>query len=209
VSFGLNASTITASFAQPVAMFSQDADFATNFQITQSFVSFQKLSMPMNLSATQLAFLADFEGATNSSGGVCISHALYTISGSTASLASSASRYLSWTSGSQTTTASVYGGASGTRYRTIGVNYSLTPGDYLAAWWVATVNNVTCAMFGRPSASVVGVYDGFETSCFINGISASTITSLLTSVVMSNTNYVRTGAPPMRQPGGIYVGTAI
>ena len=171
VSFGLNASTVTASFGAPVIAFSQDADFVTNFQITQAAVSFQKLSMPMNLSATQLVFLADFEGATNSSGGVCISHAVYTMNASTASLASSGSRYISWTSGSQTTTASVYGGASGTRYRTIPVGYSLSQGDYLFAWWVSTVNNVTCAMFGRPSASIVGGFDGVETSYFMHGTS--------------------------------------
>ena len=208
VSFGLNASTITASFAAPVIAFSQDADFATNFQITQAAVSFQKLSMPMDLSATQLIFLADFEGATNSSGGVCISHAVYTMNASTASLASSGSRYISWTSGAQTTTQSVYGGASGTRYRTIAVNYSLSHGDYLFAWWVSTVNNVTCAMYGRPAASIVGVFDGYETSYFAHGTSISTINALANSVVATNTNYVRTGAPPLRQPGAILLGTA-
>jgi hypothetical protein len=164
--------------------------------------------MPMALSATQIVFLADFEGATNSSGGVCISHAVYTMSASTASLASSGSRYISWTSGSLTTTASQYGGASGTRYRTIPLNYSLTPGDYLFAWWVSTVNNVTCALFGRPAASVVGGFDGFETSYFMHGTSISTIAAFANSVVATNTNYVRTGAPPLRQPGAIFLGTA-
>ena len=208
ISFGLSASTITASFAAPVIAFSQDADFNTNFQITQAAVSFQKLSMPMDLSATQLIFLADFEGATNSSGGVCISHAVYTMNASTASLASSGSRYISWTSGALTTASSQYGGASGTRYRTLPVNYSLSHGDYLFAWWFSTVNNVTCAVFGRNAASIVGTFDGFETSYFAHGTSISTIAAFAASVVATNTNYVRTGAPPLRQPGSVLLGTA-
>jgi hypothetical protein len=189
-------------------MFSQDADFVTNFAISQATMSLQKVSFPMNLSATQLACIADFEGATNSSGAVTISHAVYTFNGSTASLASSGSQQYSWTSGSATTATSVYGGASGTRYRTVGVNYSMTPGDYLFAWWVQTTNSVTVNMFGRAGLNLVGTYVGFETAHFVNGTSnASFNTAFPSSIAATNTNYARTGAAAMRQPGAILIGT--
>jgi hypothetical protein len=200
---------VTASHAQSVTAFSQDADFVTNFQISQATLSLQKLSFPMWLSATQLALLLDFEGATNSSGAVTVSHAVYTFNASTASLASSGSRQYSWTSGSQTTATSVYGGASGTRYRTVGISYSMTPGDYLFGCWVSTANSVTVNVFGRAAASVVGTYDGIETSMFLNGTSVSSTNAFPTSIAATNTNYARTGAPAMRQPGVILVGTGL
>ena len=208
VSFGLNGSTMTASIATAISMFSQDADFVTNFAISQNTLSFQKVSFPMYLSATQMGVLIDVEGSSNSSGAFTLSHAVYTISASTASLASSASRVISWTSGSQTTATSVYGGVSGTRYRTVGVNYSLTPGDYLFAWWVSTANTPnTLNIFGRAAASIVGTYDGFETAHFLNGSSVSSVNAFPSSVVNTNTNYARTGAPALRQPGAIFAGT--
>jgi hypothetical protein len=205
----LNASTITASFAQSITIFSQDFDFVTNFAISQASMSFQKVSFPMNLSATQLAILADFEGATGSSGAVTISHAIYTFNASTASLASSGSRAISWTSGSATSASSQYGGASGTRYRTIGINYSMTPGDYLYGWFFSTSNSVTVNVFGRQAASIVGTFDGFETSQFMNGTSVSSSNAFPTSIAATNTNYARTGAAALRQPGAIFVGTGL
>jgi hypothetical protein len=163
----------------------------------------------MNLSATQLAFLADFEGATGSTGAVTVSHAVYTFNASTASLASSGSRAISWTSGSATTATSVYGGVSGTRYRTMAVAYNMAPGDYLFGWWVSTANSVTVNMFGRAAASIVGTFDGVETSMFLNGTSISSTNAFPTSIAATNTNYVRTGGPAMRQPGAILIGTGL
>ena len=209
VSFGMsNSSVLTASFGQSVTCFSQDADFVTNFRISQATLSLQKLSFPMNLSATQLAILADFAGATNSSGAVTVSHAVYTLSGGSANLASSASAQFSWTSGSATTATSVYGGASGTRYRTIGVNYSLTPGDYLFGWWVQATNGVSVNLYGRAGVNIVGTYQGVETSYFMNGTSNSSFLSAFPSIIAAtDTNYARTGVAALRQPGAILVGS--
>ena len=80
VSFGLNGSVITASVATAAAVgtircFSQDADFVTNFPIVQAALSFQKVSLPMNLLATQLAVIGALSGTYASSGAVTISHA--------------------------------------------------------------------------------------------------------------------------------------
>jgi hypothetical protein len=210
VSFGFDGSNVTASVgnvAGVVSCFSQDADFVTNFVAAQASLSFQKLSLAMNLTATQLAFIADFNGSSGSSGAITVSHAVYTLSGGTASLASSASRAFSWTSGSATTAMSQFGGVSGTRYRTVGVSYAMTPGDYLFAWWIRTTNGVNCTVFGRAAMNLVGTYDGVETNYFLNGISASSVVAFPASLAATNTNYVRTGFSAMRQAGAILIGT--
>ena len=168
VSFGLNGSVMTASVAtmQPIRVFSQDADFVTNFPIAQNALSIQKVSLPMSLAATQIAVIGMLSGPSDSSGAITLSHAIYTFSAGTASLASSASRSFSWASGSATTATNLYGGASGTRYRTLPVDYALTPGDYLFAWVVSASNGVAFNLFGRAGLNIVGTFDGFETSQF-------------------------------------------
>lgn len=212
VSFGLNGSVVTASASVAategsVTMVSDAADFVTNFQISQASLSFKRTQIGMYISATQLGFIADVEGSSNSSGAFTVSHAVYTMNAGTASLASSGSRQISWSSGSATSASSQYGGVSGTRYRSIAVNYSITPGDYLFAWYVSTSNSPTVALFGQAAMSFVGGYDGMETSAFLNGTSASSVAAFPASVAATNTNYARTGAPAMRQPGAMLLGT--
>lgn len=212
VSFGLNGSVITASVATAAAVgtircFSQDADFVTNFPIVQAALSFQKVSLPMNLLATQLAVIGALSGTYASSGAVTISHAIYTLSAGTASLASSASRAFSWASGSATTATSAYGGASGTRYRTVPVDYAMTPGDYLFAWAFSTANGESFNVFGRAGLNLVGTFDGIETSVFLNGSSVSSVVGFPNSIAVTDTGYARTGFSAMLQPGAILAGT--
>ena len=207
-SFGVNGQTITATYERRVTAFSQWAEFGTNFSISNATLSLQKVSMPMHLSATRAVVLMDLTGNSGSTGALTVSMAVYTLSGSTASLASSASRQISWTSGSETTASSIYGGVSGTRYRTLGINVSMTPGDYLFGFHFRTTNNGTWRAFGRQAVSIVGTYDGVETDYFIDGTSNSSFTTAFpASVVATNTNYARTGAPALRQPGVILIGT--
>lgn len=210
ISFGFDGSNVTASagnVAGTISCFSQDADFVTNFVAAQGSLSFQKLSLAMNLSATQLALIADFNGVSNSSGAITVSHAVYTMTGGTANLASSASRAFSWVSGSATDVSSQFGGVSGTRYRTLSASYAMTPGDYLFAWWIQTTNSVNCTVFGRAAMNLVGTYDGVETSYFLNGISSSSVAAFPATLGATDTNYVRTGFSALRQPGVILIGT--
>lgn len=210
ISFGLNGSVVTASVAPgagTISAFSQDADFVTQFPVGQGVLSLQKLSLPMNLLATELAVIADFQGASGASGAVTLSHAVYTLSGGTASLASSGSRALSWTLGSATSASSLFGGASGTRYRTMGVSYAMTPGDYLFGWWVSASGAATVSAFGRAAMNIVGTYDGVETAYFLPGVSASSLAAFPGSIAASDTGYVRTGFSAMRQVGAILLGT--
>lgn len=209
ISFGLNGGTITGSVAMAVgtvSCFSQDADFVTNFSAGQAVLSLQKLSLPMNLLATELAIIADFAGVSNLSGAVTLSHGVYTLAGGTASLASSGSRAI-WASGSATTASSQFGGASGTRYRTVVVNYSMSPGDYLFGWALSTAGAVTVRVFGRAAMNLVGGFDGIETNYFLNGLSTATVAALPVSIAATDTGYVRTGFSALLQPGAILVGT--
>jgi hypothetical protein len=212
VAFGLNGSVVTASVAASAAqatirVFSQDADFVTNFPIAQNALSIQKVSMPMNLLATQLAVVGMLSGPSASSGALTLSHAIYTLSNGTASLASSASRAFSWAAGTVTSATSVYGGASGTRYRTLPVDYAMTPGDYLFAWVVSTSNGAAFNLFGRAAFNLVGTFDGFETSQFLNGSSVSTVGGFPTSIAATDPGYARTGFSAVLQPGAILAGT--
>lgn len=207
-SFGVAGQTVTATYERRVTAFSQWAEFGTNFSISNASLSIQKMSIPMHLSASQAVILMDLSGNSGSSGALTVSMAFYTLSGSTASLATSASRQISWTSGSATSASSQYGGASGTRYRTLGINVSLTPGDYMMGFHFRTTNNGTWRVFGRQAVNLVGTYDGVETAYFLDGTSnASFTTAFPSSVVVTDTNYARTGAPAMRQPGVILIGT--
>jgi len=207
--FGMsNSSVITATYEQRVTVFSQWADFLTNNAVNNGSLSFQKVSMPMHLSVTQAALLLSLSGTSNSSGALTISMGVYTMSGSTASLASSGSRQVSWTSGSATSATSQFGGASGIRYRSVGINLSLTPGDYLFAYLFSTTNNGTWRAVGRQGPTIVGSYDGnIENSIWLDGGSASSSGAFPASINRTNTNYVRTGANALMTPGAILIGT--
>jgi hypothetical protein len=196
------------TYERRITAFSQWADFGTNFSISNATMSLQKVSMPMHLSATRAMLLMDMSGNSGSSGALTVSLAIYTLTGSSANLASSASRQISWTSGSATSATSQLGGASGTRYRTVGVNFSMTPGDYLIGVHMRTTNDGTWRAFGRQGASIVGTYDGGETDYYIDGTSVSSFTTAFpASIAVTNTNYARTGAAALRQAGIIFVGS--
>jgi hypothetical protein len=191
--------------APTITQFRQNADFATNFTASLGTLSIQKVSLPTDVSATKLVALLNFIGSSNASGAITMSHAVYTISSGTASLASSATRALSWTSGSATTATSVFGGISGTRYMTASVSYAMTPGDYLFGWLFSSAGTATIGVFGDAGPTIVGTLDGAETTDYLDGVSATG--AFPASIAVTDTNYVRTGVPALRQPGIILIGT--
>lgn len=213
VSFGVNGNTITASVvtasiaAQSISVFSQWGEFGTNFTVWPAQASFQKVSMPMAISGSSGAMIIELLGHSNSSGAVTMNVGAYTISGSTASMISSVSAAFSWTTGSDTSISSGYGGASGTRYRSFPWSANMTPGDYLFAFALSTTNDGTCRVLGRQGVNIVGLYAGFETNYFVDGYTNSTVGSLPDTIVANNTNYIRTGLSALRQAGFILFGT--
>jgi hypothetical protein len=209
VTFGMsNSSVVTASVADTLKLFSHNADWQSNFTIQNATLSLVKFSMPINITGSRMQVIMDLTGNTNSTGAITLSAGLYTMSGSTASLSTSASRQISWTSGSATTVSTIYGGVSGTRYRTLAFDMSLTPGDYLMGLWVRTTNNGTWRIFGRQAMSLVGALDSNETNIYLDGVSTSSFTTAMpASINVTDTNYNRTGASALRSPGFIIAGT--
>lgn len=211
VTFGVNGNTVTASVdagnTQPIVVFSQWGEFGTNFTVWPDQASFQKVSMPMAVSGSSGAMIIEMLGNSDSSGGVTIKIGAYQITGSTAGNLTSRSAAFTWASGSDTTATNLYGGASGTRYRSFPWDVSMTPGDYLFAFAISTQNDGTCRVLGRQGVNIVGSFAGFETNYFVDGYTNSTIAALPANIVANNTNYVRTGLSALRQPGFILFGT--
>src|SRR6266705_381403 len=145
VSFIVNGQTMSASIApRKVFQLGPDSPWQTNFQISNASFSLQHFYPRADIIATQANFLMALSGMSNSTGALTLSLGAYTMAGSTMSLVSSGSRQITWTSGSQTTNSSVYGGISGTCYRTISLaSWNFTAGDYMLGIWCRTTNNGT------------------------------------------------------------------
>lgn len=204
---------VTVSIGVPVRNVSYlnlpEIPWNTNFTISNASLSLQHFNPRADIVASQANFLMALSGNTNSTGALTISMGVYTMSGSTMSLASSDSRQISWTSGSQTTNSTVYGGISGTRYRTVALaNWSLTAGDYMLGLWYRTTNDGVWRIFGQQGPTIVGAVDANETNQYFPGFSTSSFTTaMIASVNVTNTNFVRTGADALQQPGVIFLGS--
>ncbi len=213
VTFGINGNTITASAPSTtgytVSAYSQYGDFISSMQLSNATMSLVRASVPAYMNATAAVFIMSMNGASGSTGALTMSHAVYTLSGSTASLASSASRQLSWTSGSATSATGQFGGVSGNRYRSMTCSYAFTPGDYLFGFYFLTTNAGTWTLMGNGhTISFTSSPDGIDTNFFLDGISTSSFnTAFPSSIVATDTNYVRTGAGVSRMPGVILFGS--
>lgn len=211
LSMSINADTI--SLGIPVRNVSHlmwpEVPWGTNFSISNASFSLQHFNPAVDMTASQANFLMALSGNTNSTGALTVSMGIYTMSGSTMSLASSDSRAITWTSGSATTTATVYGGISGTRYRTLSLaNWAITAGDYMLGVWFRTTNDGTWRAFGIQGPTIVGAVDANETGQYLNGFSTSSFTTaMIASVNVTATNFVRTGAAALQQPSMIFLGS--
>jgi hypothetical protein len=210
ISFGLNGSTLTASASRiQVSQLGIDNPWETHFNISNASFSLQQFNANADILASQAKLLMICNGNTNSSGALTVSLGIYTKNGSTLSLMSSDSRQISWTSGSQTTASSIYGGISGTRYRTVSLNnWSISAGQYMLGMWFRTTNNGTWAAFGKQGPTIVGALDNNETNQYLNGFSTSSYSSgMIASLNVTDTNYVRTGQNALQQPSIMFLGT--
>jgi hypothetical protein len=212
VSFGLNGSTVTGSIAPRSVkqLLWPENPWQTNFTISNASFSLQHFNAKLDLTASQANLLMALNGNTNSSGALSISLGIYTMNGSTASLVSSNSQQITWTSGSQTTASSLYGGVSGTRYRTVGLggDWNISAGDYMLGMWFMTTNNGTWLAFGSEGPTIVGAQDINETQAYLNGYSVSSYsTAMVASINVTDTNYARTGGDALKHPGIIFLGT--
>jgi len=203
ISFGLNGSVVTA---QNGGMSSwSNGNPSTAMTGGQNTLFFQPIIVPYALTATNLLWLASQTNhATNSSGGLSVSAALYTLNAGTAlSLASSASTNLTWTSGAALSS------NTGINYQQMSMSWVVTPGVYLFAWWVSTQNSASMSYYGpaqQPAISSGQV--AAMSNLMLEGYSQATTNALPSSFGLSNTaSYIRTGATAAEQPFIIMQGT--
>jgi trimeric autotransporter adhesin len=203
ISFGLNGSTITAALG---GIKSWSNGFpATALSGGQGTLFFEPIIVPYNITVTNLLWLASVTNhASNSSGGLSVSAALYTLNVSTLSLASSGSSNITWTSGAALSS------NTGINYQQMTVNsWALTPGPYLFGWWVSTQNSASVSVYGVPQQPAIssGQVAAMST-LMLPGYSQATTNALPTSFGISNTaSYIRTGATAAEMPYIIFQGT--
>jgi hypothetical protein len=207
ISFGLNGSTITA---QNGGMSSWDnGNPVTALSGGQGTLFLQPMVIPYCITVTQLLWLASqVNVATNSSGGLSVSAALYTVNGAlgaaTLSRASSGSTNITWTSGAALSS------NTGINYQHMTVaSWNVTPGPYVFAWWISTQNSASMSFYGPPAQPVIASGQVANMSSqILNGYSQATVAALPGSIGVSNTaSYIRTGATAADQPYIILQGT--
>jgi hypothetical protein len=163
VSFGLNGQTLTASVSTAAPQISfWDASAAGELAAVSAEVTrllFQRINIPNQLLATRAQLMQAISNSNNAGGTVAFSFGVYTMSGSTASLASSASRSFAYNS---TLAGSSYTDLQGTRYRSMTLGtWSLTPGDYLFALQFRLTSALTSGSYNWIGGHNLSV-DGFD-----------------------------------------------
>jgi hypothetical protein len=134
ISFGLSGATITAQI--PTVSYAEigrgDQLLGVTASSASSNLTLMRAVLPFQVSATRLDFLGHLTVVGSTNGSYTASAAVYTMTGSTLNLASSSSVGVTFTSGTNSTTVSVYGAHSGTRWRSVPTGtWNLTPGEYV------------------------------------------------------------------------------
>jgi hypothetical protein len=169
ISFGANGATITAK-EPSFSLYRPSDNVEVGFPIVGnstagSNVTIRRISVPNQISATELDMLAHLTLAGSTAGSFTLSACMYTFAGSTASSVSSGSVGYTWNSGTNTGASSIYGGNSGTRWRTMSINtWNITPGEYLMAI-AGSINGPagttgTLSLYGISTVSVVAAWGG-------------------------------------------------
>jgi len=214
ISFGANGATITAKLPS-VSFYRPDAEVAGSFSLVPSSgsinLSLRRFSIEFGIAATELDLLAHLTVAGSTAGSFTLSAAIYTFAGSTASSVSSASVAYTFNSGTNSTAGSIYGGNSGTRWRSMTLaTWNLTPGEYFIGI-MGSINGPSgttgsMTMYGNSAVSIAGAVGGGNYSqYFADGIFASGTGAFPTSIHMSAIN--QTGSSPLGQPQFRLIGT--
>lgn len=204
ISFGLNGSVVTAQNGG-ISSWSVAGGPQTALSGGNRTLFFEAIQIPYCLTATNLLFLASISNSTsNVSGGFSLSAALYSLNVSTMSLASSGSTSITWTSGAALSS------NTGINYQQMSLaSWAITPGPYLLAWWISTLNSASLSYYGPQQQPVIssGLVAAMST-LMLNGYSQATTNALPSSFGVSNTaSYIRTGATAAQVPFIILQGT--
>ena len=135
ISISTNGSTISVSYAPTLSKFEYPQDqFNSLTQTGQGSLSLQKVYVPFNVTATAFAIAGSLSAATNTSATTASAAnslwaGIYTLNGSTLSLASSGStnNTVAWSQSASTTGNT---SVNGMRLMTVPMNVNMTPGMY-------------------------------------------------------------------------------
>lgn len=162
----------------------------------------QNIQVPFNINATQLNMMLAHTNSSSAGNTLVFSVGIYTMSGSTASLASSASLSFQYNS---TLAASSYTNYSGTRMFSFALGtWNITPGNYLLAFNCASTTALTAGTFSylinRSNYTLAGEPGGGAnyTKYFGNGFFSASSAALMGSAHLTNIN--QTANLALRQP---------
>jgi len=195
--------TYSMSIQQGMSSF-YNGNPVTTFGITNS-VSLQPVVVPYAISVTNLLWLISASFASGDTLNQQVSAAVYTVTGSSISLASSAS--FSSTSGSLAGTNTGIGWQS----MTVGT-WNFTPGLYIIAWLHTAgiaANGMSYSLFGtatNPTIATVDLFHNPNQSMLLPGYFSSG--GLPSSIALSNTaSWIRSGASVLAQMAFTMQGT--
>jgi hypothetical protein len=210
VSFGLSTQTnavhtITARAGAVVSFIADPGQFQSANGVSNAAMSMYRYTTPhvANLTALELAMRFDF-ATQASTDTVSVSAGWYTMSGSTASLASSMSQSFTYDQGNANF-ASKFGLVALT-----GFTHSLTPGDYLLGIWFrnSITDAATMSALGQASVVQSTFFNTLATQQFIDGYSsASFTTGMPASINITDAGYVRSDNTANRFPSFRFFGS--
>ena len=199
-SFGMsNSSRITIN--GPTLNYYEPLGAVHSQAVVQGTVPLQNLAVPFNINATQLNMMLAHTGSSSGGFTLTFTAGLYTMSGSTASLASSASMSFGYNS----TAATSYTNHSGTRIYSFSLGtWNLTPGNYLLGFICSSSSSQTAGtvsyLLNRSNYTLQGeaTAGGNYTRYFGNGIYSASSSVLPNSVHL--TQQVQSTNQALRQP---------
>lgn len=208
ISFGLNASTITAKL--PQITYYEPYPFLTGQNVARNSLFIQPIIVPYRIQATRVDCLLHISNSSSAGGTLSFNFGLYTYSGSTANSVSSVTTSYNYASNSA---GSSYTDISGTRYWSASIaTWNLTPGNYLLAVNMNTASSGTSgtvSVFGRTAATINPEPYATATSKDFWGIgvlgSTTNISDMPASIHLSNFNQANGSA--IRQPWIRFIGT--
>jgi hypothetical protein len=238
VTFGLSTHSLSINTTITASAGPGDISYFENFggiplityQPSTGSLSLQRIYVPGNIIVYDLFQMYALSGDSGSTGSFSIGAALYGISMSTSSsttgvlgttsvsysstryatFLSSASGFLSWTSGTNvTTTPQEYAGASGTQYLDLGPiqtttagtqsQWSVTAGEYIFGELFAQGGDGTISLFGLSSESINAGTNSLSTYIFLHKGLYSTSTTGFPSVIYTS-EVIQAGASVLQHP---------
>lgn len=173
-------------------------------------ISFQRVTIPNQLNATELDILGSLVDVASTQGSYTISVGIYSISHSTLQSLSITSVTVGWTSSGGATATAGFGGQSGVRYRSVSLpTWNITPGDYMLAIAVSLDGVVgttpSMSVYGKSAVGLAAFPGAVAPNYFAEGLYSAGSAALPTTVNITDIN--QSGNFAARQPYVRMMGT--